>query len=173
MFSQLARLALTVTALAPVFLTYGWAVWSANPTLGVCLMLAAIGLGALCALLLLEAQRSLESVPVQITAAEAADRENIAFLLLYISPLFADTPSDLNWAIWLPVLIVFGITIATGYNYHFSPVLGFLGWHSYKVTSADGITHVLLTKRQLRNTVGKLDVRQLTEYVIIESNKAK
>ena len=171
MFSQLAKLALTLTALAPVFLTYGWAVFSSDPTLGTCLMLASVVLIALCALLLLEARRNLESLPIQITAAEAADRENIAFLLLYISPLFADGPGDLNWAIWLPVLLVFGATVATGYNYHFSPVLGFLGWHSYRVTSADGITHILLTRRQLRNTVGKLDVRQLTEYVLIEFNK--
>ncbi|NTS63776.1 hypothetical protein HRV97_01205 [Sphingomonas sp. HHU CXW] len=103
-----------------------------------------------------------------MSSAETADRENFSLLLLYISPLFADKISDLNWSLWAPIIIVFGVITATGYNYHYSPLLGMLKWHAYRVTASNGITYALLTKRQLRSALGTIKVRQLTEYVLIE-----
>jgi hypothetical protein len=168
MFSSIAKLALTATALAPVLFTYAWAVWGENARLALSLALLGVALAFLCLLMLRLARRLLEEVPVTIDSAEASDRENIAFLLLYISPLFSDGLSELNWSLWLPIIVIFGLTVATGYNYHFSPLLGMFGWHAYKVSSQDGVTYVLLTKARLRSTLGVRRVRQLTEYVLIE-----
>lgn len=168
MFSAAARFILTLTALAPVAFTYAWAFWSQDKRLS-------LGLGCICAIMivacitLLNKARSLvEEVSVDISSAETADRENFSLLLLYISPLFADKISDLNWSLWAPIIIVFGVITATGYNYHYSPLLGMLKWHAYRVTASNGITYALLTKRQLRSALGTIKVRQLTEYVLIE-----
>lgn len=168
MLGLAARLLLTATALAPVLLTYGFTLIPDDLGLALLFMLSAVILTLLCVQLLRNSKERLEEVSVEIQTAEAADRENIAFLLLYISPLFTGSVLELNWDIWLPVLLIFGLIVATGYNYHFSPLLGIFGWHAYKVSTKSGITFVLLTRRQLRRALGSVKVRQLTEYVIIE-----
>lgn len=168
MLSVFARLLLTVTAIAPVLLTYGLTLIKDDIGLAALFILASILLALICVQMIQNSQERLEEVSTEILTAEAADRENVAFLLLYISPLFTGTVLELNWDIWLPVLVVFGIVVATGYNYHFSPLLGIFGWHAYKITTKGGITYVLLTKRQLRKALGNVRVRQLTEYVLIE-----
>lgn len=168
MLSIFSRLLLTVTALSPVLLIYGFTLIGEDNLLAALFGIGAILLALFCVELLHKSEDRLEEVSTEIQSAEAADRENIAFLLLYISPLFTGSLLDLNWEIWLPVLLVFGVIVATGYNYHFSPLLGVFGWHAYKVTTKGGITYVLLTKRQLRKALGRVTVRQLTEYVLIE-----
>jgi Na+/citrate or Na+/malate symporter len=170
MLGVAARLLLTATALAPVLLTYGFTLIPDDLGLAALFMLGALILALLCVQLLQNSKERLEEVSVEIQTAEAADRENIAFLLLYISPLFTGSVLELNWEIWFPVIFIFifGLVVATGYNYHFSPLLGLFGWHAYKVSTKSGITYVLLTRRQLRRALGSVKVRQLTEYVVIE-----
>jgi hypothetical protein len=168
MFGFPARILLTLTALAPVLFTYAWVSWATDKNLAKLLILAGILLVIFCMQLIARAKSSLEEVGVEITGAEAADRENIAFLLLYISPLFSDAVTDLQWNVFVPAIVIFGFVVSTGYNYHFSPLLGMLGWHAYKVSTKEGITYVMLTKRELRTAMGKVKVRQLTEYVLIE-----
>ncbi|WP_245828771.1 hypothetical protein [Novosphingobium mathurense] len=168
MFGFPARILLTLTALAPVMFTYSWATWDRDRALAKLLAIGGVLLVLICIQLIARAQSSLEEVDVEITGAEAADRENIAFLLLYVSPLFADNVGDLNWSIFLPVVVIFGLVVATGYNYHFSPLLGIMGWHAYKISTKEGITYVMLTRRELRTALGPVKVRQLTEYVLIE-----
>lgn len=59
-------------------------------------------------------------------------------------PLFTSPLDAVNWEIALPVIIVFGAVVATGYNYHFNPLLGLLGRHFYKVGTPEGVTYVLI-----------------------------
>lgn len=99
---------------------------------------------------------------------EAADRENIAFMLLYLSPLFTSQFGSINFNLVIPTIIIFGLMTATGYSYHFNPLLGLLGWHFYKVSSKEGVTYVLLTKKQLRKAGKVKRVGQLTEYILID-----
>ena len=171
MFGFPARILLTLTALSPVLFTYAWTLWDDDRELSILLALGGLFLAFVCISLIASARADLEEVNVKIESAEAADRENIAFLLLYISPLFTGTLYDLNWDVWIPVLVVFAAVIATGYNYHFSPLLGLFGWHAYRIGTSGGITYVLLTKRKLRQAVDVIRVRQLTEYVLIEFRK--
>jgi hypothetical protein len=102
------------------------------------------------------------------TTVEAADRENIAFLLLYLLPLFTTDFATLNWDVWIPAVLIFGAVVATGYSYHFNPLLGLMGWHFYKVGTREGVTYVLITKKQLRDAPGALEVGQLTEYIVMD-----
>ncbi|MGO4843118.1 hypothetical protein AB4144_63685, partial [Rhizobiaceae sp. 2RAB30] len=55
---------------------------------------------------------------------EAADRENMGFLILYLLPLFTAQFNALNWDVWLPATLIFAAVVATGYSYHFNPLLG-------------------------------------------------
>lgn len=169
MLTGFAKLLLTVTAVAPVSVTYAWVSWYQGES-----VIAAVACGlavlllALCVVLLRYVTKHTESLPFKAASIEPADSESLGFMLLYVFPLFTDSVADLNWELWAPMLILFGVIIGTGYSYHFNPLLGLLGWHFYKVTSSGGVTYVLITKKHLRNAASVSCVGQLTEYVLID-----
>ena len=145
MLNRFAHLLLTATSVAPVGLSYAWVAWMQSQ-----LVVAAVALGiALVALLaclglLAYARRNLEALNLQPQTVEPAYSENLGFMLLYVLPLFTDRIAALNWSAWVPIILMFGLVVGTGYGYHFNPLLSILRWHFYKVTSTDGVTYVLI-----------------------------
>jgi hypothetical protein len=169
MLSSIAKVMLTSTAIAPVLVTYAWVAFQADEVLTMLLLLeGCILLLLACIRLLHYTKKNLERVKFSVTTVEAADRENMGFLLLYLLPLFTAQFESLNWQIWIPTIIVFAAVVATGYSYHFNPLLGLMGWHFYKVGTKEGVTYILITKKQLRNTINPIEVAQLTEYIVID-----
>ena len=169
MLSRLAKLMLTGTSLAPIALVYAWVLYSSGHTkFALVLVGIAIALVALMVALLRYCRTHLERSKFKVTSIEAADREYITFILLYLSPLFTAQLGDLNWNILVPTMIVFVLVISTGYGYHFNPLLGLLGWHFYKVGTEEGVAYVLITKKELRTAKQCLTVGQLTEYIVID-----
>lgn len=164
-----SRLALTSTAIAPVLLTYAWVAFRADDTLAALLFGSTfVFLVVICQALLWYAKQKLPRSNFKVTSVEAADRENIAFLLIYILPLFTADFDSLNWDIWLPTLVIFGAVVATGFSYHFNPLLGLQGWHFYKVGTAEGVTYVMITRKELRSAKGDFTIAQLTEYIVLD-----
>lgn len=169
MLNWLAKLLLTSTAIAPVLVTYAWVAYQASEVLqAVILLVACITLIAICILVLRYARKHLERANFSATTVEAADRENMGFLLLYLLPLFTAQFDSLNWQVWVPAIAIFAAVVATGYSYHFNPLLGLMGWHFYKVGTEEGVTYVLITKKQLRRATGAIKVGQLTEYIVLD-----
>jgi hypothetical protein len=169
MFGRVAKFLLIASALAPVGLVYAWIVWrSGQHGVASVIVVACALLVLICVYLLRQAGASLERFPLAITSVEPADRENIAFMLLYLSPLFTSELGQLNTNLLIPTLAIFTLLTATGYNYHFNPLLGLVGWHFYKVQSGEGVTYVLITRKQLRNIDTINFVGQLTEYILID-----
>lgn len=170
MLSKVAKLMLTSTALAPVLLTYAW--MAARSGAGEFAAILAAGCAALvliCIAVLAYAEKELEKIPFKVASVEAADREHMTFLLLYLLPLFTSDFDSLNWDVWVPAILVFAIVTATGYSYHFNPLLGIcFGYHFYKVGTEECVTYILITKKELRNVTTVLYVAQLTEYIVIE-----
>lgn len=169
MLNSLARILLTASAIAPVAFTYAWAALFQDSQ-RVALLAVAIGVAVLfaCLIVIRLSQAKLERFSFDVDQVEPADSENLGFMLLYVLPLFTDKIADLNWAVLLPFVGVYFFVVATGYAYHFNPLLNILGWHFYKVTSTGGVTYVLITRRQIRSTSGTMRVGQLTEYMLIE-----
>ncbi|ESQ79292.1 hypothetical protein [Asticcacaulis sp. YBE204] len=169
MLSKLAKLMLTGTSLAPVALVYAWVVYTDGKSLvALALVALAIVLIVIMVSLLRYCRKHLERSKFKVTSIEAADREYITFILLYLSPLFTAQFGDLNWHILIPTMIIFILVISTGYGYHFNPLLGLLGWHFYKVNTDEGVAYVLITKMELRSARQCLTVGQLTEYIVID-----
>jgi hypothetical protein len=169
MLSGFAKLLLTSTAIAPVLLTYAWVAFQeGNQKTAALLLAGCVLLVIVCLVLLRYAKSNLERMNFGAVSVEAADRENIAFLLLYLLPLFTAQFATLNWQVWLPAVFVFGAVVATGYSYHFNPLLGLIGWRFYKVGTKEGVTYVLITKKQLRNAAETIEVGQLTEHIVID-----
>lgn len=169
MLNTLAKLMLTGTALAPVALVYAWVLYTERQwCAALTLVVTAVALIVVMVLLLRYCRTNLQRSKFKVTSIEAADREYITFILLYLSPLFTAEFGDLNWNILVPSLIVFILVISTGYGYHFNPLLGLLGWHFYKVNTDEGVSYVLITKKELRSARECLTVGQLTEYIVID-----
>ena len=160
---------LTASAIAPIGLTYAWvaSVQKEKDIAIIAFLVSSLAVIA-CVLVLRYARKNVESMDFRSKSIEAADREQMGFMLLYLLPLFTDKISTLNWELWIPVVMVSAIITATGYSYHFNPLLGILQWHFYKVTSEDGVTYVLITKKHLRTAALPLRVGQLTEYMLID-----
>jgi hypothetical protein len=169
MLSIFARLLLTGTALAPVGLTYAWVAFvQGDRTSGEAILAISSLLILACFILIWRAGKSLAASEFKPASLEAADQENTAFLLLYVMPLFTSQFQALNWAFWFPTVLIFAVITATGYSYHFNPLLGLVGWHFYKVQSVEGVTYVLITRKHLRTAATRLTVGQLTEYILLD-----
>lgn len=169
MLSTLARLLLTASAIAPISVTYAWVALMQNQKV---VAATAIGVGIVaflsCIFVLGMAQSHLEKLPFRAQSVEPVDSENVGFMLVYLLPLFTDKIDTLNWSLWVPVIFIFTLTTATGFGYHFNPLLGILQWHFYKITSQSGVTYVLITKKHIRAAGQVMAVGQLTEYILLD-----
>jgi len=170
MLSSIAKILLTSTAIAPVGFTYAWVAWFKGEKLFSALSLSAsLFLVLICIWMLRYAKNNLEKFDFEVSSVEAADRENMSFLVLYLLPLFTSSFDSLNWEVWVPILVIFSVITSTGYSYHFNPLLGVMKWHFYKVGTPEGVTYVLITKKELRHASQPLEVAQLTEYIILDT----
>lgn len=169
MLSIIARLMLTSTAMAPVLVTYAWVAFKSNKLgISAVLIVSCVLLTWFCIQLLDYNKKNLERSRFNIISVEVADGENLAFLLLYLLPLFTSSFETLNWDFLIPAIITFGAVVATGYSYHFNPLLGLMGWHFYKVGTTEGVTYILVTKKQIRNVADTVEIGQLTEYIVVD-----
>ena len=167
--STLAKILFTSTAMAPVGFTYAWVAWFDGEKIYASLVIAASLILVFASIWMIRyAKKNLERFNFTVENVEAADRENIGFLLLYLLPLFTSSFTSLNWTILVPSLLIFAVITITGYSYHFNPLLGIMKWHFYKVGTPEGVTYILITKKELRHASNPLTVVQITEYIVID-----
>ena len=169
MLSKIAKLGLTITAIAPVLLAYsGVAFLKGDKVVSALLLGGFLSLFCLCLCLFCYVKNHLEPMEFRASSVEIADGENIAFLMLYLLPLFTGRIVTLDWQTLLPPLIVFGMAVMAGYSYHFNPLLGFLGWHFYKAGTEEGVTYIIISKKQFCNINQTIEAGQLTEYIVVD-----
>ncbi len=166
----------TSTTLVPVLLVYS-ALAAVDKELRLAGILAIIACAQVTCFYLIWRYhlRDTESSDFSVTSAKTADRESFGFVILYLLPLFQISIGNIDWLTFAVVVVVFTIVIAAGYHYHFNPILRLMGWHFYNVDTREGITYVMITKKELRSMkkgAGKFTVKQLTEYVVVEVGSA-
>lgn len=172
MLSRLARLFLMFTSIAPIGFTYAWVAAAEKEYLTAIVIVGGCGVLVWAAVRFIKyAAKKLSSEKFKPTSIEAADSENIAFMLLYLLPLFENGFSGLNWTMTVPALLIFSAVIWTGYGYHFNPLLGLLGWHFYKVGTNEGVTYLLLSKKEIRAAYQEIYVGQLTEFIVLDKGE--
>lgn len=167
-----ARLALTATAIAPVGFTYA-GVAAMNKDYGAMLVLVAVSalLVRIC-IWILDAMRGKNASAPQehpITSVEPADTENTSIILLYLMPLFTTSFDQLNWAVWIPTLLMLAVIAMTSHSYFFNPLLGLFGWHFYKVGTPENVTRLLISKQTIRKGDRKIIGIELSDYVILDT----
>lgn len=124
MLNWFGRFVLAITALAPIAIAYAWAAYLQSKYLVAFLLaLSAPVLVLLCYFLIIFAASRFEKIIVHPKAAEAADRESVALIVLYLILLFTYKFTDLQWNVIIPSMVVLGIIVTSGYNFYFSPML--------------------------------------------------
>ena len=171
MFRGYAKAVLTACSIAPVALVYAWLYAVKCSWFEAAIATLTAGSALLLAWLLLRDIKETEELEIQITSIETSDNENIAFLVLYLFPLLSSELSTPNLMTIIPILLVFSVVVATSNSYHFNPLLGFMGWHFYKVGTPEGVTYVLISKRTLKDTEPRLDVREMTNYMLMDTRE--
>jgi len=119
-----------------------WGTW-----LAVALLLV-----SLCWAVLRYAAKNAQRHDFRIKEFERNDKEVLAFLVTYLLP-FLSTEKMGFAGDWLTGAYVPGIiflVIAHAGAFHFNPVMGLLGYHFYAVKNADGVSHLLISKAELR-----------------------
>ena len=89
---------------------------------------------------------------LRIKEFERNDKEVLAFLLTYLLP-FVSAKETLFVGEWLTGAYIFGtifLVFAHAGAFHFNPVMGLLGYHFYAIKNGDGVSHLLITKAELR-----------------------
>lgn len=169
MFSAFIKTTLILTSLTPICLVYAWVaitedyVWTPFWLISISVFLVVF-----CWFSLTNLVQKLENFEFKFTSVEPVDQENISFLLLYLSPLFLDKLSSVNFNILLPTLGIYALLVSTSYTYHFNPLINLMGWHFFKVGTPEGVSYVLLTRKKIRNIDAIKNVGQLTGYMLID-----
>lgn len=171
MLSRIAKIFLVLTSVAPAVLTYAVAaVFMGEITIATKLLGTVIILVLFCIAILRYARHNLEKMNLRATSVEVADQESIGLLLVYLLPLLRPQFEFTEINLWMCFifLLVFALFLSVSYGYHFNPLLGFLGWHFYKIKTQEGVTYVLITKKRLRSVTETIEIGQLTEYILID-----
>ena len=169
MLSILARLFLTGTAVAPVLSVYAvmaffeGEIYSAI-TISVVVVLSFFA----CIGMLHYVKKKLEKLSFSTKTVESADKDSIGIMLLYVLPLLNLSFSELSWQTLIPAIVIFLALVVTGSSYHFNPLLNIMCWRFYKVSTEEGVTYILITKREFHSAPKTITVVQLTRYTVID-----
>ena len=154
MLNTFAKFLLMATSLSPVLGAVAvnqfarhepWTRWGAWLT-------AALLLVFVCWALLQYAAKNAQQHLVHIKEFERNDKEVLAFLLTYLLP-FVSSKDMAFTGEWLTGAYIIGIiflVFAHAGAFHFNPVMGMLGYYFYSVKNGDGVSHLLISKAELR-----------------------
>ncbi len=171
MLGPVVKILLVLTAFAPVLLVHAFLRAVTGPFLpgGLVTLLLAIVFAASCVLVIEAAQRELQVIePFAITQIRTSDQQVLAFTLTYLVPLVQLGPVEIDAKTMGFVLLILLFVVMTTHTYHFNPLLGLFGYHFYEVSTADGITYVLITRRDMRSKKDVNRVVLLTDYMVME-----
>ena len=153
MLNWIGKLLLGLTTISPLGFVYAILFWYEEKNLQASILLFSISLFlvALCLKFIAYINKTVSVNEISITSVEASDRENISFILLYTMPIFTTSLDTLNFAAIISTLCLLVLFFSTGYYYQFNPILGLFGWHFYKVSTPEGVSYLLITKKYIRN----------------------
>lgn len=176
MLNRFAKFLLVSTSLAPVLGAVAvnqfahnehWTRWGA--WLGTAVLLV-----FLCWAMLRYAAKNSQTHRFHIKEFERNDKEVLAFLLAYLLPFvsaenMAFTGEPLTGAYILGVIF---LVFAHAGAFHFNPVMGLLGYHFYAVKNGDGVSHLLISKDELRRGGKDLQTVRLAHGIYLHTGGA-
>ena len=123
----------------------------------------------LCWIIISCSQKKLESFRVSLKSVRISDREAFSFLLAYFLPLVTRPSLGVNMSMLYLFLVIFFVFIFASHSYHFNPLLGLFGYHSYEITTETGMSYILITRKGIRSCKDINRVVHITDYIVLEA----
>ncbi|SAI26211.1 Uncharacterised protein [Bordetella ansorpii] len=173
MLGRLVRILLALTAVAPLSIPLAYLYARQQQFLWAALALAGcLALGGLAWIIIVQASRRLEPLPIAIVKAKSADKEVLAFFIAYALPLIFRNPvSAPSLDGWLFAMLLLVFVLWSTHTLQVNPVLGLLGFHFYEAEAQGGITYLLITRREITNLKSIGHVVQIGEYGVLEARR--
>ncbi len=176
MLNRFAKFLLVSTSLSPVLGAVAvnqfahhepvmrWGAWLA----------AAVLLVFLCWGLLRYAAKNAQKHLFHIKEFERNDQEVLAFLLAYLLPFISSKNMAFTgeWLTGTYILVIIFLVIAHADALHFNPVMGLLGYHFYSVKNGDGVSHLLISKEELRRPGKDVQTVRLAHTIYLHTGNA-
>lgn len=137
-------------------------------------LLVALLLVIICAAMLRYAARNAQKHEFQIKEFERDDKEMLAFLVTYLLPFLSTEKMGFagDWMTGTYVLLVLFLVIAHAGAFHFNPVMALLGYHFYRVKNEDGVSHLLISRTELRRPKQQLQTVRLANNIYLNTEAA-
>lgn len=105
---------------------------------------------------------------------ERNDKEVLAFLLAYLLPFVSSEKLGFtgDWLTGTYILGIIFLVIAHSGAFNFNPVMGLLGYHFYSVKNADSVSHLLISKRELRRPGVDVQTVRLAHGIYLHTGDA-
>lgn len=125
----------------------------------------------LCWALLRYASKNVQTYAYRIKEFERDDKEVLAFLVAYLLPFLSTEKMGFagDWLTGSYVLLIIFLVIAHAGAFHFNPVMGLLGYHFYTVKNTDGVSHLLISKAELRRSGQEVETVRLAHNIYLHT----
>jgi hypothetical protein len=135
---------------------------------------AALLLVFLCWALLRYASKNAQRHVYRIKEFERNDKEVLAFLVTYLLPFLSTEKMGFagDWLTGAYVLLIIFLVIAHAGAFHFNPVMGLLGYHFYAVKNEDGVSHLLISRAELRRLGQEMQTVRLAHNIYLHTEAA-
>lgn len=135
---------------------------------------AALLLVFLCWALLHYAAKNVQKEAYRVKEFERDDKEVLAFLLTYLLPFLSTEKMAFSgdWLTGAYVLLIIFLVIAHAGAFHFNPVMGLLGYHFYAVKNEDGVSHLLISRQELRRPGQDVQAVRLARNIYLHTEAA-
>ena len=135
---------------------------------------AAVLLVALCWALLRHASKNIQTDSYWIKEFEREDKEMLAFLVTYLLPFLSTEKMGFagDWLTGAYILLIIFLVISHAGAFHFNPVMGLLGYHFYSVKNKDGVSHLLISRPELRRPGQELQAVRLAHSIYLNTGAA-
>lgn len=164
------KLALVITTIAPVWITLAFLYWNDSQYLNA----SVISIAAL--LLCLVANFVVKSSPSKFTKTKAdavsikpADKEISGYFVAYMLPILGGGKYFLEPSVAIFFSIVFFIFIWFSKSFYANPILAIFKYKFYEITTTNGNTYLLLTKREIRDPTKINRVVSITSHTRLET----
>lgn len=168
--NKLGKLILMLTSLAPILGAF--AVNSfAHDEMKTGLWYSGIGvlLVLICWLVILACKQTLPEEPLTTKKVKASDKEVLAFLLVYLMPLFTkDLIFTGNWLTPIYILAIIAFCVYHSNAFTFNPLLSMAGYHFYEIENENGMTYLLISKKTIHRHDNALRVKRIADYIYLD-----
>jgi len=168
--NKFGKLVLMLTSLAPILGAFAVNAFAqSNNQAGWLCLTAGLLLVLICWLVLVGCRKVLSDEPLTTKKVRTADKEVLAFLLVYLLPLFTkDLIFTGNWLTPVYVVAIIAFCVYHSNSFTFNPLLSMAGYHFYEVENENGMVYLLISKTSIHRHDNTLRVIRLADYIYLE-----